>query len=64
MFDFLFELLLTCLGVFVEFLFELAVAALLDLAQRGIAKSYETFRFENRVLAFAGYVLLGASTGG
>jgi hypothetical protein len=64
MFDLLFELLLMCAEVFVEFLLELALAGLIDLALRGIAKVFDTFRFENRVLALANYLLLGALAGG
>jgi hypothetical protein len=61
MFELLFELLLELLG---EFLLELAVAAVLDLVLRAIAKVFEAFRFANPVLASVSYVLLGALAGG
>jgi hypothetical protein len=61
MIEFLLELLLELIG---EFLFELAVTALMDLALRAIAKVFETLRLANPVLASITYVLLGASAGG
>lgn len=61
MIDFLLELLVELIG---EFLFELALAALIDLALRAIAKVFETFRLVNPVLASIIYVLLGALAGG
>jgi hypothetical protein len=65
MFESLFELLLAmCAELFGEFLLDLAVAALSDLALRAIAKVFETFRFENTLLASISYALLGASAGG
>src|SRR5262249_8841922 len=64
MVEILLELLTMCAELFLEFLLELAAAALLDLALRAIAKAFETFRFENTLLASLSYVLLGASAGG
>jgi hypothetical protein len=65
MFESLFELLLAmCAELLGEFLLDLAVAALSDLALRAIAKVFETFRFENTLLASISYALLGASAGG
>jgi hypothetical protein len=62
--EFLLELLFMCAELLVEFLLDLAVAALADLALRAIAKVFETFRFENTLLASISYALLGASAGG
>jgi hypothetical protein len=64
MVEILLGLLLMCAELFGEFLLELAGAALLDLASRAIAKVFETFRFENTLLASISYALLGASAGG
>jgi len=64
MIEFLLELLLMCAELFGEFLLELAVTALMDLALRAIAKVFETFRLANSVLASITYVLLGALAGG
>jgi len=64
MIEILLELLLMCAELFAEFLLELGVAALLDLALRAIAKMFETFRFENTLLAAISYALFGASAGG
>ncbi len=61
MIDFLLELLVELIG---EFLFEFALAALIDLALRAIAKVFETFRLANPVLASIIYVSLGTLAGG
>ena len=62
--EFLLGLLLMCVDLLGEFLLDLAVAALSDLALRAIAKVFETFRFENTLLASISYALLGASLHG
>jgi hypothetical protein len=50
--------------LFGEFLLELAVTALMDLALRAIVKVFETLELASPVIASITYVLLGASAGG
>jgi hypothetical protein len=64
MVEFLFGMLLMCVELFGEFLLDLALTALMDLALRAIAKMFETFRLANPELALIVYVFLGAAAGG
>jgi hypothetical protein len=60
MIELLLELLLELFG---DFLLEFALAARFDLALRGIARVFETFRFKSAVLATISYLLFGVSAG-
>jgi hypothetical protein len=53
-----------CAALFGEFLFELAVAALVDLVLCRAAGVFETLRFANHAFSSLVYTVLGASTGG
>jgi hypothetical protein len=61
MIEFLLGILFMCAALFGEFLFELAVAALVDLVLRGVAGVFETLRFANPVFSSLVYTVLGAS---
>lgn len=59
------ELLLELLfGLIGDFLLDLALACLWDLALRTLARVFETFRFSSAALALGSYTVFGALAGG
>ncbi len=52
------------LSVLLEFFLEIVVEALIDIGLRGVAKFFDSQRFENPWFAAVVYLLLGTSMGG